>query len=327
MRQAIRTARNAANSADSSTRQRLDAAEALRRKIRRLPKPASYFVAACRKDCTLPDNVLLFPRLEPMRHPPDAHYRFVLILNVMTQGTVRVDQTPFVLSPGHALLVFPYQFHGYSDFLGRDLRWLFITFETGEPDALRELKNVRVPLSAAALRLVEALCDLYLNRERGGRSTANRLALTLGLLLEELRDTDLSSGQGGGRLALESAPPPAREGTELGQRVGRLLEERLGEPMHIAQMARRLGISPSHLRNVFREQFGSSLGRYLRWIRLHKAVRLMGSTHLSLSEIADRCGYESLGSFSRTFKNVTNLSPGEYRRRMIAGTPTASTSR
>ena len=50
-----------------------------------------------------------------------------------------------------------------------------------------------------------------------------------------------------------------------------------------------------------------------RW-RLMKARLLLRSTDLDMQDIADRCGYASVPSFSQRFKQAFDIGPGGYRR-------------
>ncbi len=91
-----------------------------------------------------------------------------------------------------------------------------------------------------------------------------------------------------------------------------------GEPVSIAALARKHGFSPSHLRDLFASRYGCSPRSYLRQARIRKARGLMMGTNLTLSEIAGQVGFETVHSFSRSFKAVEGCSPSSYRR---AGLP------
>jgi AraC family transcriptional regulator len=47
---------------------------------------------------------------------------------------------------------------------------------------------------------------------------------------------------------------------------------------------------------------------------LELARRLLETTDLPIAHIADRCGFESLSHFTRTFKNAFGISPARYRK-------------
>ena len=85
-------------------------------------------------------------------------------------------------------------------------------------------------------------------------------------------------------------------------------------PWTIAELARGAGLS----RAVFADRFTATVGLppigYLTHWRLMKARRLLRETGLATDEIARRCGYKSLPSFTRRFKAVFEIGPGAFRR-------------
>jgi AraC-like DNA-binding protein len=48
-------------------------------------------------------------------------------------------------------------------------------------------------------------------------------------------------------------------------------------------------------------------------MKMNHACRLMDTTELSLAEVASRCGYASIFSFSRAFKKEKGIPPSDYR--------------
>jgi AraC-like DNA-binding protein len=102
--------------------------------------------------------------------------------------------------------------------------------------------------------------------------------------------------------------------TGLWERLQAQLEELPPEHLRIGPLAKKLRISERHLRQKFQEQFGVSLGSYLRNYRIHRAIGLLMSSDLSLGEIADRCGYQSSASFHRAFRSHTGVAPSQFRK-------------
>ena len=54
-------------------------------------------------------------------------------------------------------------------------------------------------------------------------------------------------------------------------------------------------------------------GRLIQKHVLEKAKKYMENPDLNLSEIAYKCGYQDLSSFTRSFKKSTGVNPGKYR--------------
>jgi transcriptional regulator GlxA family with amidase domain len=91
------------------------------------------------------------------------------------------------------------------------------------------------------------------------------------------------------------------------------LAQRAGEPLGLGEIARSLGISPSHLRARFRASCGVSIGRHLRQLRLEQACGLLRLGPQRVSEVAEQCGFASIYSFSRAFRLAYGVSPLAYR--------------
>lgn len=82
----------------------------------------------------------------------------------------------------------------------------------------------------------------------------------------------------------------------------------------VEDLAQIAGMSRSSFAKKFQNEIGRTPIEYLRDWRLMRARRLLSSTNYSIDEIAELCGYESLPSFSKLFKNRFNIGPSAYRK-------------
>ncbi len=73
-------------------------------------------------------------------------------------------------------------------------------------------------------------------------------------------------------------------------------------------------LSPSHFRLLFGRHFGCPPRTYLRRARIMRAKEMMVGSAVNFSEIARRCGFANLHSFSRAFRAVEGISPSDYRK-------------
>jgi transcriptional regulator GlxA family with amidase domain len=87
------------------------------------------------------------------------------------------------------------------------------------------------------------------------------------------------------------------------------------EEWPVRRLARVSGVSEAHFARSFKEAFGLPPHRYLLTRRIEKAKTLLRDTDLSITDIAFQTGWGSLGTFGRTFRDVTGESPGELRAR------------
>jgi len=87
------------------------------------------------------------------------------------------------------------------------------------------------------------------------------------------------------------------------------------EEWPVERLSRVSGASLAHFARAFKEAFGVPPHRYLLTRRIERAKALLRDTDLPVTEIAFRTGWGSLGTFGRTFRDVTGESPSELRRR------------
>jgi transcriptional regulator GlxA family with amidase domain len=87
------------------------------------------------------------------------------------------------------------------------------------------------------------------------------------------------------------------------------------EAWPVRRLAKVSGVSEAHFARSFKLAFGLPPHRYLLTRRVERATALLRDTDLSITEIAFVTGWASLGTFGRTFGDVTGESPGAVRAR------------
>ena len=94
-------------------------------------------------------------------------------------------------------------------------------------------------------------------------------------------------------------------------------KDRMDAASHEAWPVKRLaevsGVSEAHFARSFKRAFGIPPHRYLLTRRIEQATTLLRDTGLSITDIAFSTGWESLGTFSRIFRDITGLSPSAMR--------------
>jgi len=87
------------------------------------------------------------------------------------------------------------------------------------------------------------------------------------------------------------------------------------EEWPVPRLARVSGVSEAHFARSFKDAFGLPPHRYLLTRRIERAKALLRDTDQSITDIAFQTGWNSLGTFGRTFRDITGESPGELRAR------------
>ena len=94
-----------------------------------------------------------------------------------------------------------------------------------------------------------------------------------------------------------------------------LIKENLNRRLSVSEMADSIRVSPSRLRQLFREDTGTTPVRYLRNLRFQRAKELLETTLLSVKEIAAEAGLSSVSHFVRNFHETYGRTPGQHRKR------------
>ena len=81
------------------------------------------------------------------------------------------------------------------------------------------------------------------------------------------------------------------------------------------EVAKRIGISYSLFRRIFKENMGTSPAQYQMDIRLKRSQELLTTTNFSIARIAEKLGFTDTAQFSTFFRKRQNMTPREYRNK------------
>ncbi|MFA6961068.1 MAG: AraC family transcriptional regulator [Opitutaceae bacterium] len=208
------------------------------------------------------------------------------------------------VASGDVLLVVPGQWHRYRP--SAEAGWVehWVEFEGVVPQLLTEAGVLPGRGGVLAVAQREALSDVVAAMLRGIRekdasmSQAELAALALRML-------GLLTAREGERTT------PLVKAVE---RATHILAERLTEPPGMPALAREVGAGYAMFRREFRRRTGLSPRRYLLFLRLERAQRLIGGSPLTLEAIAEQVGFSSAYHLSAAFKQRFGVPPSVWRK-------------
>jgi AraC-like DNA-binding protein len=91
------------------------------------------------------------------------------------------------------------------------------------------------------------------------------------------------------------------------------IDRSYSQPLDIRELAKVASVSEAHFIRTFRATFGETPHRYLQRRRVERAMFLLRETGRTITDICLDVGFASLGTFSRTFRDVVGVNPTDYR--------------
>jgi len=111
-------------------------------------------------------------------------------------------------------------------------------------------------------------------------------------------------------IADESAPPGWLK------TVHDYLHSCFQQSFQLADLADEVGVHPVHLSRIFRAHYGMTFGEYVRHLRVDWATHKLTTSGESLAHLAQAAGFADQSHFTRVFKQMMGVTPGQYRRTM-----------
>lgn len=91
------------------------------------------------------------------------------------------------------------------------------------------------------------------------------------------------------------------------------MDENYGEPLDLEQISRQALLSKFHFHRLFTRVYKKTPHQYLTKVRLDAAKVLLEKEGISITDVCNSIGFESLGSFSALFSRQSGYSPQYYR--------------
>ena len=232
------------------------------------------------------------------RTPPHTHDTASICLTLTGQGTEIVHGRRILMQPGNVIMRAPQIIH--SDEYGAvPLRGLSIELDRKWLETCRHFLSVFESYRHFPNGAVSALA-LRIYRESRIKDTVAPVIVE-GLMLEML-----------GHASRSLVKMPVRPPGWLMQ-ARDLLHGRFNDPLNLVEIAHLVGVHPTHLARSFKKHYRTTVGEYLRSLRLDWATRRLSETEDSITEIALAAGFYDQSHFSHLFKQHTGLTPAEFR--------------
>ena len=110
------------------------------------------------------------------------------------------------------------------------------------------------------------------------------------------------------------------DGKPLAQKTNRTLADQIAEVLRsnvdkkitLEELSRLLGYCQTHLKRVFRSEYGTSIGQYFLLLKTTEAKKLLSTREYTVTQTAEALGFSNVQYFSAFFRAHTNMTPTQY---------------
>ena len=225
------------------------------------------------------------------KSPLHSHQNYEIIVFNKGSGTIQLAERKIPFSEGDMVIVPPHTLHGCQS----DTEWerLYISGD------LRPFFNLSQPVTVGDNAEKEGLQLanlIYQNRYTNNEYLHCLISAFSHFLLNNMH--------------LESALSTAVKDIS-----DKIIQDFHDATIDLTAILNKSGYAEDYIRAKFKQAIGKTPTEFLTHVRISHACYLieMYQGSLSLSEIAEKCGYVDYVYFSRKFKQVTGVSPTKYR--------------
>ena len=101
---------------------------------------------------------------------------------------------------------------------------------------------------------------------------------------------------------------------QLIQQIYKYLNDNFSQPIGLTNVSEHVNRNPSYISRFIKQATGRKFSEILAELRLEKAKKLLRSSNLKITQIAEQVGYPNLQYFTRVFTGQMNMTPAEYRK-------------
>lgn len=251
-------------------------------------------------------------------------YHFVYLTG--GKGEIWVDDQAQPVGANYAYMVCPGVFHEYVNDRNEPLHTIEVKFVVQDDKLAQSLAALPFSADCSDLNAVPQL-ELLLQEARQQRPYYKDLMASsfLQFLLLLLRahapdrassaSSDVSAASRPNDLTPSSILPFIREQDDLCASIVQYVAEHYQDKITLTDLAKRFALSRTYLCDRFRQKYGISPIQLLNRIRLNKAKQLLADERMSITDISEHTGFQSIHHLSKFFSKKVGMSPMQYRER------------
>ena len=235
---------------------------------------------------------------ENFSYPPHIHYCFEVVAVLDGELNILADGVNTTIKKGQMAVIFPNRLHSFTT--ESYSRHKLIIFSPDMVGRFSKQMSSKIPVSILFSAPPEELLALFTGIEE--QSSIYKVKGILYTLLGYFAE---------GVDFYDSKSQPKH--LSLLYTMLDYIQKNCYGPCSLKDLADNIKYDYTYLSKFFKSNIGFSYNEYVNMIKISHASYLLKTSELSVLDISNRCGYDSLRTFNRNFKKYTGDIPKEYR--------------
>ncbi len=242
----------------------------------------------------------------PLGCSPHLHREIELVYFLEGETVAYADSVRCVLRPGDVYVAFPNQIH-YFETPKPEKYFLFVLkpelipeflelFTTGTPRSPVIRGADKLPRVEVLFRMLADVCTNRATPYSDAQVRGYLLAL-FSELLPRMSVSKVSAGDSGALRAIVS-----------------YCTRNFADDLSLSHLEEQLHLNKYYISHLFSNRLGIRFNDYINSLRISEACRYLLNSDLSITEISETVGFNTLRTFNRAFTKQLGRSPSEYRK-------------
>ncbi|WP_135556407.1 AraC family transcriptional regulator [Paenibacillus cymbidii] len=243
---------------------------------------------------------------------PHWHDFYQLFCFLDGSGEFACGESLYPFEPGTLIFVKPGTMHSLIAHSKRTVKTLDIKFRIEDERMEKMAQGLPAYVQSAPREMAEWLETIRkegLNRQAYFKEMG---ALVLTQLLYGLARLAVGKEAEEEGTAGGMQPVAALDQYEAAGRVAAYIEAHYAEPLSLAAIASATGYSPSYVSQIFKRSKQCTVAAYIKMTRIRHAKAGMLGAESALKRISEETGFKTIHHFSRVFKQLEKMTPGQW---------------
>lgn len=265
-------------------------------------------------------DIVISTSLQHTVFPEHWHLFAEILLSSADQSVYNVRGVNYEINQGDILVIWPTELHStlyspagssiliqFSADLIRDNQDIYMYYRYMQQ--IHKISSDQPELREKVAGYINELVKLH-NEKKDFMVTEMKIRVLklLVLLAEESKKHDKDD------LSNEKRIPHQSDTYLKIQSACRYIAKNCEKNLMQVQVSEYVGFSPYYFSRIFKKYTGESYSEYLTRQRIRKAVEMLSSDNIPITEIGFYAGFQSVSNFNRAFKTLMGCSPTQFRK-------------